>query len=232
MESIRNEFLLSNVRVNGRHQRDCFCLPCRAGKVEEILNGGFTNNDLQHMFFQRLTQQEDIRLHNLFKLTLRKIVYGKAYKDSCIQNTPYKTFGWWVRSQDQFSYMTHAQIKKFCDQINEVDLVYKDWDKIVRNLTDPRMIHCDARKFSVHQFYRARDLGWCLNHNEILRNRGHLVDEPLYAENKYRNIMLFISNSGILDDINYDDQQISMLGRRLQIDMQRMSRRVEEYEEN
>ena len=106
-----------------------------------------------------------------------------------------------------------------------LNLVYQDWEKIVSNLTDSRMTRCDARTFSIHKFYLARNISWCLDVNEIERNPGILDEEgTVYSENKYRNILQYISNSGILDDIDFDEQMTSMLGRRLQRDVNKISK--------
>ena len=55
---------------------------------------------------------------------------------------------------------------KFCREVDEIGVVYQGWNQIVSNLTDGQLMHVDARKFSVNQFYRAPNSGWCLNYND------------------------------------------------------------------
>ena len=111
---------------------------------------------------------------------------------------------------------------KFSREVNEIDLVYQGWNQIVSNLTDPRLMHVDARKFSINQFYCARNQEWCLNNNDMMRDGGE--DDIIYEEHKYQRIIRYIIQSGILDDIDHDDQLTSMLGRRIQRDLMRISR--------
>ena len=169
-----------------------------------------------------MPRSENARLDNLYRLTIRKIIYGKVYKDTCLRNTPYEDFGWWARTQPSFMRLDKKVRDKFCREVNEIDLVYQGWNQIVSNLTDPRLVHVDARKFSINQFYRARTQGWCLNYNDMMRDGGEV--DIVYAEHKYQRIIRYIIQSGILDDIDHDDQLTSMLGRRIQRDLMRISR--------
>ena len=110
--------------------------------------------------------------------------------------------------------------EKFWKEVNDIDLVYKGWNQIVTNLTDPRLMHIDARKFSINQFYRARNSGWCHNYNDLMANGGQA--DIIYEEHKYQQIIRYIIQSEILDDIDHDDQLTSMLGHRIQCDLMRI----------
>ena len=186
---------------------------CRTRKYREVQNEGLTPGELFDFVFDRMPRSENARLDNLYRSTLRKIVYGKVYKDTCLRNTPYEDFGWWARTQPSFMRLDKPVRDRFCREVNEIDLVYQGWNQIVTNLTDARLMHLDARKFSVNQFYRARNPGWCLNYNDMMRNGGEA--EIVYEEHKYQRIIRYIIQSGILD---HDDQLTSMLGRRIQRD--------------
>ena len=56
----------------------------------------------------------------------------------------------------------------------------------------------------------------------MMRDGGEV--DIVYAEHKYQRIIRYIIQSGILDDIDHDDQLTSMLGRRIQRDLMRISR--------
>ena len=217
-----NHFLLPILRRNGQHLRHCFCDQCRTSKYLEIHNEGFTRGQLFDFTFNRIPQSEDRRLNELYKITLRKIIYGKVYKDACLNDTPYEDFGWWARTQPNFMRLGKSVREKFCREVNQIDLVYKDWDKIVENLTDDRLQHIDARRFSIDQFYRARNQGWLLNYNDMMRRSGQA--DVVYEEHKYQRILRYVIQSGILNDIDHDDVLTSMLGRRLQRDLMQISR--------
>lgn len=217
-----NHILLSQIRHNGIHLRHCFCPQCRARKYQEILDAGFTPGQLFDITFKRILQSEEAKLNELFQLTKRKIIFGKAYKHSCLHNTPYTDFGWWARTQPNFMRLPQKVRENFCKEVNQIDSVYNDWEKIVNNLIDPNLHHIDARKFSVNQFYRARNDGWCANYNDLMRGGGQA--DLVYEEHKYQRILRMIVQSGILEDISYDNILTSMLGRRLQRDLMKISR--------
>ena len=92
-----NHILLAQIRYNGVHLQHCFCQQCGTRKFDEIVAAGFTAGQLFDITFKRIFQSEEAKLNEMFQLTKRKIIYGKAYKHSCLQNTPYQDFGWWVR---------------------------------------------------------------------------------------------------------------------------------------
>ena len=110
---------------------------------------------------------------------------------------------------------------KFCTMVDRIDAVYTAWDTIVSNLTDPRITHLDARRFSIDSFYRARNLNWYLNENELRRGRGDT--DIVYEEFKYQRILHYIITTGILVDIDHDAVLTSMLGRRLQKNLMQIS---------
>ena len=215
---VPNIFLLNNVVSNGTHVLHCFCEVCRHDKVADILNSGFTNIQLYDRFFRELLDREDVRLNRLFKNTLQRILFRKAFSDACISNTRYTRFGCWARTQTIFTQLAPNRFRNICKQVNEVDAVFTDWDIIVSNLTDARVNNIDARKLSVNQLYRARKMSWCIDHNEMQRTPGR-NEEPAYPEFKYQNILRYIAGTGIYEDVENDPTRVTMIGRRLQSDM-------------
>ena len=114
LSKMANHILLSQIRHNGIHLRHCFCPQCRTRKYQEILDAGFTPGQLFDITFKRILQSEEAKLNELFQLTKRKIVFGKAYKHSCLHNTAYTDFGWWARTQPNFMRLPQKVRENFC----------------------------------------------------------------------------------------------------------------------
>ena len=204
-----NEFL-----VRCRHrQRTSFCLRCREQKVNDVLH---QNMSIAQLEIQVLSDaEENRRLNHLFEQTLSKVVHKEAYRQRCLQNTQYTSFGWWLRSQPQYRNVPDHRKKHLRDQVRFAHTVYSKWETIVENLTDPEIIRIDARKLSVEQLYEARREEWCIDYDEFLRGTGNIPEEPLYDESKYEGIIRHIIRTRILDDVDYDRREVSMHGRRL-----------------
>ena len=71
-------------------------------KFDEIVATEFTAGQHFDITFKRILQSEEAKLNEMFQVTKRKIIYGKVYKNSCLQNTPYQDFGWLARTQPNF----------------------------------------------------------------------------------------------------------------------------------
>ena len=125
------------------------------------------------------------------------------------------------RRLNQILHISKEELSKFCDKVNEANVVIDSWDVIVNNLTDHRMDQIDALGLSVRQLYLAKNINWCLSYNEMLPKKGRNEDEVPYPEEKYRDIFQYIVNSGVLDDIENNPQMAAIIGGRLQSDMVR-----------
>ena len=86
------------------------------------------------------------------------------------------------------------------------------------------MLYVDARRFSVNQFYRAVDIGWCLRQNELHRPAGRNDGDPVYPEDMYQGVLQYVYNSGILDHVDHDPAIGSVIGGRLMNDIIRRCR--------
>ena len=212
MMVIPNDFLLNGMTINGEHVDNCFCQVCRGRKLQRLLNAGLTNLQLYDRCFIELVEQEDERLRRLFHTTVRRIIAGKAYREQCLAGTNYTSFGWWARQANQFRHMPAKERMVLVKKVNEINLVFSNWEVIVRNLTDSRMLYVDARRFSVNQFYRAVDIGWCLRQNELHRPAGRNDGDPVYPEDMYQGILQYVYNSGILDHVDHDSAIGSVIG--------------------
>ena len=83
------------------------------------------------------------------------------------------------------------------------------------------MIYVDVRSFSISALENSKDFNWVMNYNI---SHGPKIERPArpvpqFSTQKIEDILTDIENSGILNDINYDEEQIRMIGKTL---LQRM----------
>ena len=216
-----NEYLRPRIH-NGNHYSSCFCI-CRQQKVADYLNDADrTTRELEDAF---LSEMDEYRvLDELFEVTKERIVRGKAFLQHCIRNSEYVSFGAWMNTQERYANMTDIMKRKIRRNVNTVHSVYTNWEIIVENLTDADILHIDARKLSINQLYQAISPEWCSDHDESLRDPGDVPDELEYDEQKYIQALIFIRDIGLLADVHYDRRKTSIIGRRLQRDLGRMSK--------
>ena len=194
-----NSFLQTSTTANGRHRRGCLCSTCQNIRVAALTTNQYSNEELFHRIFGDLDQQEEVRLNRLFSNTMMRLNFGKVYTNSCLYpNTRYSRWGCWARTQPRLARLPDKVFDKMCTHISEINIVFAQWDLIRSNLTDHRMTNIEARKFSIHDFYMARNLAWCVSYNEMHRAPGHHdPDNPEYPEQTLQTIITFICNSGI-----------------------------------
>ena len=217
-----NEFLLPNIINGGVHHQSCFC-DCREMKLNEYLRDDTrTTRELEHSFLS--DSGEYMLLNRLFEETKAKIIRGEGFFQHCLRNTPYVSFGAWMNTQERYDSMSVAEKRRFCRKINIVHDVFKEWGKIVENLTDNDIWYIDARKLSIHQLHQAISPEWCAAHDESLRDPCDIPDELEYDEEKYRSVLRYIHTIGLLGDVNYDRRKTAIIGRRLQRDLGKMSK--------
>ena len=212
--ALPNQFL-----INTSHAEYCFCADCRNRKCAQIIGTTVRQDTLFEAFMNGIPRQDDEYLNELFKNTLIKITVGVAYKHRCLQNTRYSSFGAWLASQPQgaFGNIDTAQL---CSRITQVTYVFQDWDTIVHNLTNPQMVNIDARRFSIEQFYRARNFNWCERTNG---NPPRGIDErPEYDERKYKAVIDLVRSSELLQDVSKSSEQAKLIAMRFRKDLQDM----------
>ena len=166
-----------------------------------------------------LPQRENQCLNNLFGSTIKRIVQGKAYKQTALNVSGMTYFKSWAKQQPQFQGFTRKDMDKFCRNVNTASSVFDKWQLISTNLADPRLTEIDARRFSINQFYEAKSMDWCLSYNEILRRKGNRVDDPDYTDEKFNDIFSYIVQSKILTDIRHQENLAARLGERLKMSM-------------
>jgi hypothetical protein len=216
-----NEYLLPRIH-NGNHHASCFCT-CRRQKVADYLHGGdSTTRELEDAF---LSEMDEYRiLDELFTVTKERIIRGEVFLQHCLRNTEYVSFGAWMNTQERYVNMTDQMKRKIRRNVNTVHSVYTNWETIVENLTDVDILHIDARKLSINQLYQAISPEWCSDHDESLRDPGDVPGELEYGEQKYIQVLISIRNVGLLGDVQYDRRKTSIIGRRLQRDLGKMSK--------
>ena len=193
--------LPNNILINTSHAEYCFCVDCRNRKCAQIIGTTVRQDTL------------------FFKNTLIKITVGVAYKHRCLQNTRYSSFGAWLASQPQGAF-GNIDTARLCSRITQVTYVFQDWDTIVHNLTNPQMVNIDARRFSIEQFYCARNFNWCERTNGN-PPRG-INERPEYDERKYKAVIDLVRSSELLQDVSKSSEQAKLIAMRFRKDLQDM----------
>ena len=103
-------------------------------------------------------------------------------------------------------------LKKFADNVNNAKFAYDNWNTIVSNLLD-------ARRFSVHYFRQAFDMGWCLMENERSRRNAVPPGDNLYNIDMYRALLHHVKHCGILQDFDNDPHVAAMPMKKLSRDV-------------
>ena len=143
VEGFPNNYLV-NVVVHENIVRMCFCNGCKERRFNTARNINY--RELKEQFMRTLPFQENRDLDMLFESTINKIVIGKAFKESSLENTGYKYFKSWAKHEPELMNLSPKQFSNFCEQVNEASSVFDHWDVIVRNLTAKRMKEIEARR--------------------------------------------------------------------------------------
>lgn len=220
--STMNQILLETCSTAENLTTSCFCVTCRKWRVNDIVNRN-TIPDLFSHFTHVLPLRETDRLDLLFRNTIDKVLYGKAYRDACMQQTNYKYFKVWAKNSGLFNNWNEEELTNFCDKVNDANVIYNGWETIVRHLTDSRIDLLDVRRLSLNELRLAKGKAWCFSRNEAMRGRSNkrkrTVTGNCYSEHKYNSILNELFQSDILNDIKFDPQATAALGRRLQNDL-------------
>ena len=213
-----NQFL-----INNSHAEYCFCVTCRNQKCAQIIGTTTVTRDtLLEAFMNGIPREDDEYLNELFKNTLIKIAVGVAYKHRCLRNTRYTSFGAWLGAQPPGAF-ANINTDRLCARMTHVTYVFQDWDTIIHNLTNPQMVNIDARKFSIIQFYRARNFGWCVRYNNMLGSPpGGVNERPEYDEGKYQALIDLVQSSQLLEDVSRSTEQARLISKRFHKDLQDM----------
>ena len=199
-----------------QHAYDCFCSKaCRIDSYNRIADD-FTEDEMSHEYFRVIHRQEEEQLNRLFRKTKRKILFGYTFGKTALQGTIYTSFGAWISTQEQYRHMTTAERRNMANKIRYATKAFDDWDIIVHNLVNPAYKYVDARRFSVEHFYRARSPAWVNKQNNLLAPKQPVPRIiPNYDQTKVREILEFIKETSIIDDVSGDDEQLQLLSKDL-----------------
>ena len=203
------------------HDAKCFCMQCRTQKLTDIANANQDFNQLRHQVLNVIPNERQARSDAVFEITKRQILFGKLYKEKCLEGTGYKLFKCWAKTQPFYlpyckgNSQHKKEFDRHCDLVTHAAHAFDNWEKIVANLTHPMIKTIDARCFSVEYFYKAVTFNWCVEYdNKISRRSGKKCDEILYTQADIDNIFQHIVSTGILDGA--DASQASSIGQQLE----------------
>lgn len=209
-----NYFLVSRVG-HGQENCACFCAECRQLMLGTL--DGISYNDAYRNFMELLPLKEDERLDQYHDVVRQKIVWGEYYKQTALTGTTYTYFKAWARKE--FTNLTEKELDKLCEKVNKASWVFRNWEVIVENLTNSSLTSIDARKFSVNMFYQAKQLSWCINHNNTLRQKGRKRSQDgdeVYSEESFERLVQSVFSNGILREVEYEPTAVSAILGRLQ----------------
>ena len=216
---IPNDFLVT-LQQHRNIMKTCFCDNCRRLRVQRLEEEGLTKEEIFYRFSSVIPTNLDADLFKCFADTLDIIATGKMFKDCCLNGTVYSYFKPWAKQAPMLADLRQREreFNSFCHKVNECAWIFDNWEKITDNLMDYRMSNVDARRLTVGQLYKAKNMDWCLQLNDTLRRKSKRKtgEEPLYSADKFNDIFQNIVNSGILEDIEHDPSAAASLGGRLQ----------------
>ena len=213
IRQIPNNFLI-NLEEHHEVRGRCFCEMCRRLRLERLADVGI--QEAYHQFIHMMPFKEKAKLESYHASVIDQIVFGEHYKKTALEGTAYTKFKWWAKSA--FPHLSRKEMDKFSCKVTEASWVFRNWDVIVTNLTNHRMTSIDARRFSVHMFYQAKSLTWCLNYNEQIRSKARksTVEGKLYDEDSFNRLLKAVFDDGILREVEFDPTISSAIMGRLQ----------------
>ena len=213
-----NDFI--KVHVNNT---TCFCsTQCRNQAVEAIVRG--TSERLICREYHRLNDIENQHLDQMWQVTLNRITTGVALYYSATRRAGLTSFGPSMAGEPEYFALPQRERTKLCKNINRLKRIHERWETIAHNLTNPTILHIDVRRMSVIMLEKSINFDWVREKNEAQNpNRTRRAPViPHYPAHMIDVIFNAIQNTGILDIIQHDDEQIKLIGRDLVRKMQNM----------
>ena len=174
-----------------------------------------TESDLYQVFDRILPNQRERQLDNMFANTINQIVIGYAFRRKVLNSTGMSSFGPALNNLPQYDHIQDREKVRLCARISRIKTVYENWDVITHNLTNPRMIFVEARKFSIDQLARCITFKWVNDYNEkhsTQRRNGNAVNQE-YPDHMIQEIMRTVENCGIVQHVNGDPDQLKLIGK-------------------
>ena len=85
-------------------------------------------------------------LDQQFELKKELVFHGKVYREACLERSEFVNFESWARQQRFYEHLVNGDANEqkmfadHCKLIHQCTCVYDEWETIVRNLTDKRMV--------------------------------------------------------------------------------------------
>ena len=207
-----NVLLLCN-RATAGH---CLCSEqCRQHSVENMVL--YRQEDALSDEFESVINFEQEHLDDMWRVTVQKLVTGYSLYIKATRRSLLTSFGPAMNNVPVYMAMTEEERKRLCRDVNQIKRVWQQWPNIINNLTHPAMIYVDVRRFSISALESSKDFDWVMNYNiSHGPKQGRPADPaPHFSSQKINTILSSIDNTGILNDINFDDEQIKLIGKAL-----------------
>ena len=211
-----NSFILDCTRHQAQNiNKPCVCcINCREDSVRTIQNHQSAQDmiDVNDRLISFLDGHLDLQWEN----TLMTVFNGYAlYKKVTSWNSG-SSFG---RSLNHYPGCQHLQgpaKKQLTKKISLIKNVYENIDDIIVNVTHQDMSYVDIRKLSVRELAEARDFSWVKRYNAVhapgaRKRKGAPI--RAYQQQHVDSIVDFIESTGIAEYVNYDPDQLRLLGR-------------------
>ena len=171
-----------------------------------------TEDDL-HQEYDSIENFQEDHLNDMWNITVQQIITGYALYRKCTSFAGLTSFGPSLSYIPYFQQMLANDRKKLCKKISLIKGVFENWPEIVNNVTHHLMIYVDVRKFSVSQLSECIKFDWVkeYNKNHAPNAQRGTKPQPEYPKRLIELILNNIDDSGILDLINHDPEQVKLI---------------------
>ena len=215
-----NNLSMLDVPAVGDHTDSCFCRPCRQSKLTDMLALRQTIGEVWLTAYGT-KQNGAILEERILRNTLDKVIVYVAYRSTCLAevNNPhmYKQLGTWLRNHSD---LTPEQRKVRNKEITDAVGVFDNWEEIVEIIKGLATKNVQVIKYSIDQLNRCRNTEWCKR--EIAQVAKRKLSTPVtqgFNEDKYKRVLAMITETGLLDDVSYDNEQAALFCKRIKKDV-------------
>lgn len=205
-----NQVLLACFHVN--NQDYCLCSDrCRKRSLDVSVQARAENNLCREL--QALENFADGQLDAQWSATIQRIVNGASIFTKATARSGFTTFGPSMAGHPWYNSLDARERVRFCRKINQIKRVWDSWEVIVENLTRESIKHIDVRTYSIDKLEKAINFQWVQERNSSNGPRKKKKDPVLrgYPEDMITSIVTAITNTGILDHVQYDPEQIKLI---------------------
>ena len=193
-----------------------------------VLNNATSQNTEQVLFneFRRLEAQYKLDVEIAFQSRINLIMAGYAWMTKCLQRANYSSFGASLNTHPIYRHYDPSERKRWCITIGMIKKIYENWDDIYQNLNHPAIIYIDMKELSIRQLSRLTKWTDVLKYNDDHAPRApRQRQRPLYPRAFITDVTQHIlQNTTILHDLDFDEEQIKMIGRDISNELLRIAR--------